>query len=371
MSTTWWDTVATLSYLAAVTERVRLLSHVYVLPVPASAGGRQGVGDARSAVGRPRDPRRRHRARGRRVRRARRAVRRPWAAARRGHRRGAGRARRRVRRRTTASAGSSTTSGSVRGRCSQPCRSGSADRRSRPCAAPPSAATVGCRRARRRAGWRPASSSSAPTAPPRVATNPSCSARCRARSTSATRAGRRRAACAARPRRSPATSAPTRSSGVDQIQVGFVSRSVDELCDQIAAFAADVAPLVNEGDRLMLLEGKVAIVSGIGPGMGRDISLQLAEHGADVVLGARRTEKSEEVAEEVRALGRRAEVVQLDITDAAACEEAVARAVGALGGRRHPREQRLPRRQPQGVPRRAARGVAADDGRELLGHACR
>jgi probable F420-dependent oxidoreductase len=34
--------------------------------------------------------------------------------------------------------------------------------------------------------------------------------------------------------------------GVDQIQVGFVSRSADELCDQIAAFAADVAPLVND-----------------------------------------------------------------------------------------------------------------------------
>jgi probable F420-dependent oxidoreductase len=32
MSTDWWDTIATLSYLAAVTERVRLLSHVYVLP---------------------------------------------------------------------------------------------------------------------------------------------------------------------------------------------------------------------------------------------------------------------------------------------------------------------------------------------------
>ena len=65
----------------------------------------------------------------------------------------------------------------------------------------------------------------------------------------------------------------------------------------------------------MLLEGKVAIVSGIGPGMGRDISLLLAEHGADVVLGARRTERSEAVAEEVRAKGRRAEVVTLDITD--------------------------------------------------------
>lgn len=35
--------------------------------------------------------------------------------------------------------------------------------------------------------------------------------------------------------------------GVDQIQVGFVSRSADELCDQIAAFAADVVPLVGSG----------------------------------------------------------------------------------------------------------------------------
>jgi probable F420-dependent oxidoreductase len=37
-----------------------------------------------------------------------------------------------------------------------------------------------------------------------------------------------------------------RDLGVDQIQVGFVSRSAAELCDQIAAFAADVAPLVND-----------------------------------------------------------------------------------------------------------------------------
>jgi len=82
----------------------------------------------------------------------------------------------------------------------------------------------------------------------------------------------------------------------------------------------------------MLLDGKVAIVSGIGPGMGRDISLLLAEHGADLVLGARRTEKSEEVAGEVRALGRRAEVVRLDITDAASCEAAVGAASDHLGG---------------------------------------
>ena len=82
----------------------------------------------------------------------------------------------------------------------------------------------------------------------------------------------------------------------------------------------------------MLLEDKVAIVSGIGPGMGRDIARLLAEHGADLVLGARRTDRSEEVAEEVRALGRRAEVVRLDITEAELCEAAVAVAVERLGG---------------------------------------
>lgn len=34
--------------------------------------------------------------------------------------------------------------------------------------------------------------------------------------------------------------------GVDQIQVSFASRSAGELCDQIAAFAAEVVPLVNQ-----------------------------------------------------------------------------------------------------------------------------
>jgi NAD(P)-dependent dehydrogenase (short-subunit alcohol dehydrogenase family) len=81
-----------------------------------------------------------------------------------------------------------------------------------------------------------------------------------------------------------------------------------------------------------LLEGKVAIVSGIGPGMGRDISLLFAEHGADLVLGARGVEKCEAVAEEVRALGRKAEPVALDITDRASCQAAVDAAVRAFGG---------------------------------------
>ncbi len=81
----------------------------------------------------------------------------------------------------------------------------------------------------------------------------------------------------------------------------------------------------------MLLEGKTAIISGVGPGMGRDVSLLLAEHGADLVLGARNVERVESVAAEVRALGRRAEVVRLDITDAGSCAGAVEVATGTLG----------------------------------------
>ena len=80
-----------------------------------------------------------------------------------------------------------------------------------------------------------------------------------------------------------------------------------------------------------LLHGKVALVSGIGPGMGRDIAMLLAEHGADVVLGARTVERCEAVAKEVRGLGRRAEVVRLDVTDPTSCAAAVSTTLSAFG----------------------------------------
>ncbi len=80
-----------------------------------------------------------------------------------------------------------------------------------------------------------------------------------------------------------------------------------------------------------LVEGKVALVSGIGPGMGRDISLLLAEHGADVALGARTVEKCETVGKEVAALGRTATPLRLDITDADSCRAAVDAVVAEHG----------------------------------------
>ena len=54
------------------------------------------------------------------------------------------------------------------------------------------------------------------------------------------------------------------------------------------------------------LEGKVALVTGGSRGLGRAMVLGLAKAGADVVIASRKLESCEQVAEDVRAMGRRA-----------------------------------------------------------------
>lgn len=81
----------------------------------------------------------------------------------------------------------------------------------------------------------------------------------------------------------------------------------------------------------MLLPGRVAAVSGIGPGLGRAVALALAREGADVVLLARSEGASRSVAGEIEAQGRRALAVTADITDADACQAALERTLEAFG----------------------------------------
>jgi len=81
----------------------------------------------------------------------------------------------------------------------------------------------------------------------------------------------------------------------------------------------------------MLLENKVAIVSGIGPGMGRDISLLFAREGAKLALAARSRDKLDKVLTEVRAAGAEAIAVPTDITKPEDCANLVDQTQKAFG----------------------------------------
>jgi NAD(P)-dependent dehydrogenase (short-subunit alcohol dehydrogenase family) len=81
----------------------------------------------------------------------------------------------------------------------------------------------------------------------------------------------------------------------------------------------------------MLLADRTVIVSGVGPGLGAEIALACAREGADVVLAARTVAMLDEVAEDVRAMGRSALTVPTDVTRSGDCEHLVEAARAEYG----------------------------------------
>jgi len=78
----------------------------------------------------------------------------------------------------------------------------------------------------------------------------------------------------------------------------------------------------------MKLMGKKAIVTGSSRGIGRAIALDLAQEGADVVVNYhKRGEKAEEVAEEIRSMGRKVLVAKADISDISSVRRMIAETI--------------------------------------------
>jgi len=79
------------------------------------------------------------------------------------------------------------------------------------------------------------------------------------------------------------------------------------------------------------LDGRVAIVTGAGRGIGKSIALTLAEAGADIVAVARTEREINEVAEEVRQMGRRSLAIPADLMRAEDINRMVERTVQEFG----------------------------------------
>src|SRR5262245_48979317 len=81
----------------------------------------------------------------------------------------------------------------------------------------------------------------------------------------------------------------------------------------------------------MLLENRVAIVTGAGRGIGFGIAERMAQEGAQVVIGELVEERGREAAAKLTAAGYKADVIQLDVTKSASCQALVDQVMRTYG----------------------------------------
>ncbi len=81
--------------------------------------------------------------------------------------------------------------------------------------------------------------------------------------------------------------------------------------------------MADPSTSLFSLEGKTALVTGASSGLGRRFATCLSDAGANVILAARRTDKLDALAEDLRSKGGTAIAVAMDVTDQSSIETAV------------------------------------------------
>lgn len=90
---------------------------------------------------------------------------------------------------------------------------------------------------------------------------------------------------------------------------------------------------MNNADAFFRLDGQAGLVTGSANGIGKTVAIGLAAAGADIVVAdlAAQHANAEDTAREIRALGRRALVVDFDVTQLPSIEAAVATTVREFG----------------------------------------
>lgn len=81
----------------------------------------------------------------------------------------------------------------------------------------------------------------------------------------------------------------------------------------------------------MMLQGKTAVITGSGQGIGRAIAMKFAENGANIIISDVVRETAEKTAEEVRSLGVKADVVTCNVSKLDDCENLINQASEAFG----------------------------------------
>src|SRR5438309_7032186 len=125
----------------------------------------------------------------------------------------------------------------------------------------------------------------------------------------------------------PTIAVPTRSSARScaiRAPPGFAPEANRRLAPCARLSSYDVA--------MFSYEGKRALVTGGGRGIGRAIALAFARQGADVAIAARSRDELDQVAKEVEGAGRRAVPLQVDMASAEQAQDLVERAARDLGG---------------------------------------